>query len=156
MGRPPLQEDDNLKARLVEVAARILAEEGPAALTMRHLADVAGTTTTPVYSRFGSKNGILDLLFINGFRMLVGQLDDRPETADPLADLMAAGHVYWTFSQENPALYDLMFEGGRSDHQPSDAAYSEAFAALTRWRDGSSAPSISARSHRVRSMRPPR
>lgn len=130
MGRPPLQEDDNLKARLVEVAARILGDEGPAALTMRHLADVAETTTTPVYSRFGSKNGILDQLFVNGFRTLVARLDAVPDTDDPLADVFAAGRVYWAFSQEHPALYDLMFEGGRTEHQPSDEAYAEAFAAL--------------------------
>lgn len=130
MGRPPLQEDDNLKARLVDVAARILDSEGSASLTMRHLADVAGTTTTPVYSRFGSKNGILDQLFIRGFRLLNGQLADLAESADPIADLMAAGRIYWTFALENPALYELMFEGSTSDHQPTDAAYTEAFATL--------------------------
>ena len=130
MGRPPLPEDDNLKAQLVEVAARILDEEGSGALTMRHLADVAGTTTTPVYSRFGSKNGILDHLFIRGFRLLVARLVAVADSDDPIADLVAAGHVYWRFAIENPALYTLMFEGGASEHQPSAEAYTEAFAAL--------------------------
>jgi AcrR family transcriptional regulator len=130
MGRPPLQEDDNLKARLIEVAAGILDAEGSAALTMRHLAEVAGTTTTPVYSRFGSKNGILDHLFVKGFRQLVTRVASVPVSDDPIADLMAAGHEYWSFATENPALYALMFEGRGTDHEPSADAYAEAFHAL--------------------------
>ena len=44
--------------------------EGPGALTVRRIAAAAGMSTMNVYSRFGGKDGVLDELFVDGFRRL--------------------------------------------------------------------------------------
>ena len=55
---------------LLAAAHDLLATEGPAALTVRRIAAAAGMSTMNVYSRFGGKDGVLDELFIDGFRRL--------------------------------------------------------------------------------------
>ena len=58
MGRPR-EHDERTRAALLAAAERIVAEGGPAALSVRAVADAAGTTTRAVYSLFGSKDGLL-------------------------------------------------------------------------------------------------
>ena len=47
---------------LIEAALSILEEEGIAALTVRSVASKAGVAPMGVYSRFGSKDGLLQAL----------------------------------------------------------------------------------------------
>ena len=47
---------------LLDLADARLAEEGPAALSMRRLANAAGCSTMVFYSAFGTKNGLLAAL----------------------------------------------------------------------------------------------
>ncbi|MBW6456276.1 MAG: TetR/AcrR family transcriptional regulator, partial [Trueperaceae bacterium] len=47
---------------LLDLADARLAEEGPAALSMRRLANAAGCSTMVFYSAFGTKNGLLTAL----------------------------------------------------------------------------------------------
>ena len=41
-----------------------------------------------VYSRFGGKDGVLDELFIDGFRRMGEEMADTPTSDDPNADLV--------------------------------------------------------------------
>ncbi|MEY2552238.1 MAG: hypothetical protein QOC57_98, partial [Ilumatobacteraceae bacterium] len=61
---------DSVGSTLLKAASELLAEEGPAALTVRGIANAAGVSTMNVYSRFGSKDGVVDHLFVEGFRRL--------------------------------------------------------------------------------------
>jgi len=56
MGRPR-EHDEATRAALLEAAERIVADRGPTALSVRAVAEAAGTSTRAVYSLFGSKDG---------------------------------------------------------------------------------------------------
>ena len=98
--------------RLRAAAERIVANGGPAALSVRAVAAEAGTTTRAVYSLFGSKEGlVVDALAQSAFEFLADGVDKLIETADPVADLVAVGvPVFRTLVLEHPALYRIAFQ----------------------------------------------
>src|SRR5579862_4967985 len=54
-GRALVAGRETLRATVVDVAGAILANDGPAGLTMRRLATALGCTTTVLYTMFASK-----------------------------------------------------------------------------------------------------
>jgi len=111
---------------ILDAASRLLADEGPHALTVRRIAAEAGGSTMNVYSRFGSKDGIVEALYLEGFRRLRAAMVDAPTTDDPVADLTACGQAYRRFALENPTYYSVMFEGTVPDFEASEEAAIEA------------------------------
>ena len=105
----PRTHDDKLRLRLLDEGGRLLAEEGPAALTVRRLAERAGTSPSAVYSLFGDKWGLVDEMFREGLRRFAGRIARLGRTDDPLADLSALGDAFKANARANPHLYDLMF-----------------------------------------------
>ena len=98
--------------RSVRAAAeRLVAEGGPAALSVRAVAREAGTTTRAVYSLFGSKEALLvDALARDAFEFLYEEIDASPETDDPVADLIAVGVTAFRVVLEHPAAYRIAFQ----------------------------------------------
>ena len=110
MGRPR-EHDEGTRAALVAAAERLLAAGGPAALSVRAVADEVGTTTRAVYSLFGSKDGLVDALAEQAFRYLGDGLASMPHTDDPAADLIEVGAtMYLGFVKEHPSLYRIAFQ----------------------------------------------
>ena len=108
---------------LLAAAHDLLATEGPGALTVRRIAAAAGVSTMNVYSRFGGKDGVLDELFVDGFRRLTATMEASPSSDDPIADLRAVRRrATAQFARENPTYYSLMFDRVVPDFEPSDAA----------------------------------
>ncbi|HXJ25557.1 MAG TPA: TetR/AcrR family transcriptional regulator, partial [Streptosporangiaceae bacterium] len=103
--------ESDLTRRLVDEGARILAEEGPAALSLRKLAAAAGVSTMPVYTLFGDKQALLAAMHRDGFRRLRARLDQVQPTGEPLADLGRLGLAYRESALAGPHLYRLMFGG---------------------------------------------
>ncbi len=87
----PREYSDDLRQQLLDTAARLLATEGPQALSTRRVAAEVGTSTTAIYSLIGSKEELVRQLYLEGFR----RLDDHQRavrlTDDPLADLLSLG-----------------------------------------------------------------
>lgn len=119
--------DAGLRRRLVDEAGRIVAQEGVAALTLRRLADLAGTSTTAVYSLFGDKEGLLDAMAREGFARLGALLRQAAESpGGPLDRLAAVGLAYRTAALAAPHLYGLQFgqlARGRDAGAAGEAAY---------------------------------
>ncbi len=111
MGRPR-EHDERTRAALLAAAERIVAEGGPTALSVRAVAQDAGTTTRAVYSLFGSKDGLLvDALARDAFQFLFTEIERLEETDDPVADLIAVGvPVFRRLVREHPALYRIAFQ----------------------------------------------
>src|SRR6185436_13872879 len=101
---------DDTRAALLAAAHDLLAKEGPGALTVRRIAAAAGMSTMNVYSRFGGKDGVLDELFIDGFRRMGEEMGETPMSDDPAADLLSCGRSYRRFAKRNPTYYSLMFD----------------------------------------------
>src|SRR6187200_1133471 len=121
---------DGVGRALLAAAHRLLAEDGPSALTVRRLAAAAGVSTMNVYSRFGGKDGVIEELFVDGFRRLSAQMAHAPATDDPFADLSACRDGYRRFALENPTYYAVMFDRVFPDFAPSERAERAAIEAL--------------------------
>jgi len=108
--------------RLLDAAARVLAEEGRDAVTARRLATEIGTSTMAVYTHFGSMDELLLGLWREGFARFGAALEDPPATDDPLADWAAQGWAYRRFALANPHLYRVMFGDGLTGFHRGDPA----------------------------------
>lgn len=84
-----------------------MEEEGPAALSVRHVAGQAGTTTRAVYSLFASMDGLVVALGARAFDLLGVAVDALPRTDEPVADLVEAGLVFRRFALDHPALFRI-------------------------------------------------
>lgn len=110
MGRPK-EHDEQTRAALLSAAERLIEEHGVDALSVRTLADEAGTTTRAIYSLFGSKDGLLLAVAMQAFVYLTDGLTRWPETKDPAADLVGLGsQMYRTFVREHPSVFRLAFQ----------------------------------------------
>jgi AcrR family transcriptional regulator len=110
VGRPK-EHDENTRQRLHAAAERLVASGGPDALSIRTVADEAGTSTRAVYSVFGSKDGLVAALAQTAFELLYDGIDELPETDDPAADLVAIGtQVVRRLVNDHPALYRIAFQ----------------------------------------------
>ncbi|MFJ1755413.1 TetR/AcrR family transcriptional regulator [Kitasatospora sp. NPDC088134] len=107
----PRRVDPNLSAQLIEAAARLLSEEGPAALSTRKLAATVGTSTMAVYTRFGGMDDLVRAVVREGFTLLNRRLEAVEETDDPVADVVALGWAYRANAREHRHLYNVMFGG---------------------------------------------
>jgi AcrR family transcriptional regulator len=132
------------RERLVAAALRIAVERGPAELTVRHIAEAAGTSTMAVYSGFGGRSGVLEELYRRAFGMLGEALlaapGPGPEESAAVAEsgttgrLLALAVAYRTFALASPSRYAFMFDGAAPDFTPPaelrTAALETAFAPL--------------------------
>jgi AcrR family transcriptional regulator len=121
--------DEQGKA-LLDAASRLLASDGPSGLTVRRIASDAGCSTMGVYSRFGSKDGVVDHLYMEGFRRLIGAMDAVGDSDDPLADLRRCGLAYRRNAIENATYYLVMFARAVPGFVPSDEAQTVSYASF--------------------------
>src|SRR5262249_46770466 len=99
---------DGTAEALLETAERVVENEGLEALTVRRVADGAGTTTRAVYSTYGSKDGLVVALGRRAFEYLREGLDAIPATADPTADIVDAGVlVFRRLVVDHPSLFRI-------------------------------------------------
>lgn len=99
--------NDDLTGRMIDEGARILAEQGPAGLSLRRLAAACGTSTMAVYTRFGDKPRLLAAMHRAGFARLGDRL--RVTADDPLTTLAELGRAYRLAALDSRHLYGLMF-----------------------------------------------
>lgn len=111
-----------LQQAVLETAGRLLATEGPAALTMRRIAEEIGASTTVLYGSFAGKNEIIDAMVIEGHNALRARLDEIPRSLAPLDRLAATGRVYREAALADPARYQLMFGSTIPGYEMSPAA----------------------------------
>jgi AcrR family transcriptional regulator len=81
----PAPERDGLRERLVDAGLELLDRHGPAELTVRRIAEAAGTSTMGVYTKFGGRTGILEAIYRRGFELLREALGAVPPTRTPSA-----------------------------------------------------------------------
>lgn len=105
----PKTASPEVRTALLEAAARLLVEEGPASLTTRRLATEVGTSTMAVYTHFEGMDKLRRALAEEGFRRLAERLDQVEGSDDPVADVMVMGVAYFTNAMANPNLYHFMF-----------------------------------------------
>ena len=112
------QEDlrGSLRQGMLDAATRLLTEEGPAALTVRRVADAVNCSTTLLYSLFGGKDGLANELYLEGFARLKvefaaasAQSSKKKSDQGGLAPLLLHARVYHQYARRNPSYYMVMF-----------------------------------------------
>lgn len=111
----PRAADLSLRTALVETAARLVATEGRAGLTLRRLAREVGTSTMAVYTHFGGMDELRREVRREGFDRLRHELEKVRRTEDPVADLSMLGLAYYSSAIASPNLYRAMFQDGPVD-----------------------------------------
>jgi AcrR family transcriptional regulator len=107
----PRRANPQMPTALLEAAARLLAEAGPAALSARRLAAAVGTSTMAVYTYFGGMDDVVRAMVHEGFARLHRRLTLVGVTIDPVADTAALGCAYRDSALDAPHLYAVMFGG---------------------------------------------
>src|SRR3954452_10376942 len=105
---------------IFDAALAILRAHGAGALTVRSVAAAAGCSTTGVYTWFGSKNGLIEAIFVDGFR----RFHDAQQTVfdEKGMDLLALAGAYREWALANPTHYQVMFQNVVPDFEPSEQA----------------------------------
>ena len=113
---------DRTRAQLVEVAAELLASQGPDAVTTRSVALAAGVQAPAIYRLFGDKSGLLDAVVEHGWASYVASKHPVGADADPVAGLRAGWELHVGFGLANPELFRLMHTVCTPDGQATAAA----------------------------------
>ena len=115
--------------RFVAAALRVLAESGPAELTVRGIAQAAGSSTMGIYSRYGSRNGVLEAAYRRGFEVLHDALAAVAVGGEVTGYLLGLAQACRGFALANPALYAFMFERPVPGFDPDPQARHDGWAA---------------------------
>jgi AcrR family transcriptional regulator len=107
---------NGMRPALIEAAARLIATEGAAALTLRRVAEEVGTSTMAIYTHFGGMPELRRAVRREGFARLAARSEHLGESQDPVADLAGLGLAYYQLAISNPHLYRAMYM-----EQPLDA-----------------------------------
>ena len=108
MGRPR-EHGTATHDALLAVAAEILGAEGVNGVTVRRVAEAAGTTTRAVYTLFGDKNGLLRALFRQMAEVMRRHHEAVPDMDDPFEEIQQLAAAYRTAAREQPHLYDYYY-----------------------------------------------
>lgn len=107
---------------ILAAAAAVLSEEGVSALTVRRVAQAVNASTKVIYTAFGSKDGLLDALYLHSFAGLERALGSAHAMKDPSARLRAMCGAYRTYALAEPAFYNVMFgDLGRAWEAPPES-----------------------------------
>jgi AcrR family transcriptional regulator len=107
----PRRLDPSNRVALIDAAARLLSEAGPAALSSRRLAAETGTSTMAVYTYFGSMSGLVRAIVHEGFGRLEAVFSSVEATDDPVSDMALLGRVYRHNAISNRYVFGVMFGG---------------------------------------------
>jgi len=99
-------------------ATELLGKEGIGAVTVRRVAEQAGTTTRAVYATFGDKDGLLRALFRVAAETMRRHHEAVPVDEDPIRELKTLAGAYRAAAREQPALYRLYV--GSSEVSPTE------------------------------------
>ena len=104
-----LRDKEARRAQILAAARRIAELEGWASVTVRRLADEISYSQPVLYAHFGSREGVVAAVAIEGFQELGTALEkarQRPKRGGLIGSVATA---YLAFAASCPALYEAMF-----------------------------------------------
>ena len=121
MTRPTYHHGD-LRAAILDEAARLVAERGADQVSLRELAREAGVSHAAPAHHFTDRRGLFTALAAQGFELLAaGLADARPRFLD-------AALAYVRFAIAHPGHYRVMFDKSLLDPSNAELAAAEAAA----------------------------
>ena len=104
-----LRDREARRAQIVGAARRIAELEGWANVTVRRLSEEISYSQPVLYGHFGSRDGIVSAVAVEGFGELGVALEKARQRGKALEAVAAA---YLEFAAKSPALYEAMFSLG--------------------------------------------
>ena len=104
-----LRDKQARRAQIISAARRIADHEGWSNVTVRRLADEISYSQPVLYAHFGSREGILAAVAIEGFQEL-GLVLEKTRTGTKSGNLVGSmANSYLNFAASSPAIYEAMF-----------------------------------------------
>ena len=104
-----LRDRQDRRAQIIRAARRIAEMEGWSNVTVRRLSDEISYSQPVLYSHFGSREGILSAVAIEGFQELGLALEKARKRMKRGKTLESVAASYLEFAASSPALYEVMF-----------------------------------------------
>ena len=101
----------DLRRSILDAALRVIAADGPGALSLRDLARQADVSHAAPAHHFGNKAGLLTAIAVEGYELLGAALSRRPRPT-----FLDAGARYVRFALDHPAHFEVMFRSDLYDH----------------------------------------
>lgn len=98
-----------LRARIMDAARRLFAENGYEAVTIRSIAEVIEYSPRTIYLHFADKEDLFRQLCIEDFRVFGESMAQHLAVQDPVQRLTSLGRTYAEFALSHPNHYALMF-----------------------------------------------
>jgi AcrR family transcriptional regulator len=97
------------RAQIIGAARRIAELEGWSNVTVRRLSDEISYSQPVLYAHFGSREGILAAVAIEGFREIGLALEKARKRVKHGNTVESVAAAYLEFAASSPALYEVMF-----------------------------------------------
>ena len=97
------------RAQIISAARRIAELEGWSNVTVRRLSDEISYSQPVLYAHFGSREGVLDAVAIEGFQELGLALEKARKRVKRGSAVESVTAAYLEFATSSPALYEAMF-----------------------------------------------
>ena len=104
-----LRDKQARRAQILSAARRIAELEGWPSVTVRRLADEISYSQPVLYAHFGSREGILAAVAIEGFQELGLALEKARKQVKRGSAVESVAAAYLKFAASSPALYEAMF-----------------------------------------------
>jgi AcrR family transcriptional regulator len=123
----------DFRERVGDAAAKLYAQGGDEAITMREIARAVGASPMGLYRYFEDRDAIVSYLRTRAFNRFAGQLELAfAGGKEPFSRARAVGRAYLEFALANPGDYRLMFDLSQpNERDDSPLARASARATLT-------------------------
>jgi len=116
------RERQEIRAKILEAARELFAEQGYEQVTMRRIAERIEYSPTAIYFHFKDKEALLRELCDEDFAALASQLVQIASERDPIERLRRIGKAYVRFALAHPNQYRFMFMTPKPPLDPTDSA----------------------------------
>src|SRR6201998_947467 len=104
-----LRDKQARRAQIIRAARRIAELEGWPSVTVRRLSDEISYSQPVLYAHFGSREGILAAVAIEGFQEIGLALEKARKRVMRGTPIESVAVAYLEFAASSPALYEVMF-----------------------------------------------
>jgi AcrR family transcriptional regulator len=111
------------KARILDAAWDLAAEQGLAGISLRDLAARVDLRQPSLYSYFDSKHALYDAMFAQGYEQLLAGVAQLKLSADPRKAVKDGARGFVALAMERPARTQLLMQRPIPGFEPSAESY---------------------------------
>jgi AcrR family transcriptional regulator len=104
-----LRDKQARRAQIISAARRIAELEGWSNVTVRRLSDEISYSQPVLYAHFGSREGVLTAVAVEGFQELGLALEKARKRVKSGNTVESVATAYLGFAASSPAMYEVMF-----------------------------------------------